>query len=163
MKSNGNKPLTEEQKQNKIARAEHYYGKFMSSLGFEWETDPNASETPHRVAKAWVNDLAEGCFNHPPKITAFDNVDNYDGMVFEGNIQVHSMCSHHHLPFFGVAHVAYIAKPEGKIIGLSKLNRTVEFYSRRPQVQENLTMQTVSYTHLPSPRDYAASRMPSSA
>ena len=62
-------------------------------------------------------------------------------MVFEGNIQVHSMCSHHHLPFFGVAHVAYIAKPEGKIIGLSKLNRTVEFYSRRPQVQENLTMQ----------------------
>ena len=51
------------------------------------------------------------------------------------------MCSHHHLPFFGVAHVAYIAKPEGKIIGLSKLNRTVEFYSRRPQVQENLTMQ----------------------
>ena len=141
MKANGNKPLTEEQKQNKIARAEHYYGKFMSSLGFEWETDPNASETPHRVAKAWVNDLAEGCFNHPPKITAFDNVDNYDGMVFEGNIQVHSMCSHHHLPFFGVAHVAYIAKPEGKIIGLSKLNRTVEFYSRRPQVQENLTMQ----------------------
>ena len=119
MKSNGNKPLTEEQKQNKIARAEHYYGKFMSSLGFEWETDPNASETPHRVAKAWVNDLAEGCFNHPPKITAFDNVDGYDGMVFEGNIQVHSMCSHHHLPFFGVAHVAYIAKPEGKIIGLS--------------------------------------------
>jgi GTP cyclohydrolase I len=51
------------------------------------------------------------------------------------------MCSHHHLPFFGVAHVAYLAKPEGKIIGLSKLNRTVEFYSRRPQVQENLTMQ----------------------
>ena len=85
--------------------------------------------------------MAEGCFNHPPKITAFDNVDGYDGMVFEGNIQVHSMCSHHHLPFFGVAHVAYIAKPQGKIIGLSKLNRTVEFYSRRTQVQENLTMQ----------------------
>ena len=60
MKSNGNKPLTEEEKQLKIASAEHYYGKFMSSLGFEWETDPNASETPHRVAKAWVNDLAEG-------------------------------------------------------------------------------------------------------
>ena len=70
--------LTEEQKQDKIARAEHYYGKFMSSLGFEWETDPNASETPHRVAKAWVNDLAEGCFNHPPKITAFDNGDEHD-------------------------------------------------------------------------------------
>ena len=88
-----------------------------------------------RVAKAWINDLASGCFNEAPKITAFDNIDNYDGMVFEGNIQVHSFCSHHHLPFVGVAHVAYIAKPEGK------LNRIVEFYSRRPQVQENLTMQ----------------------
>ena len=116
MKSNGNKPLTEHQKKITINNAAKRYGQFMSSLGFEWETDPNSSDTPMRV-------------------------DKYDGMVFEGNIQVHSMCSHHHLPFFGVAHVAYIAKPEGKIIGLSKLNRTVEFYSRRPQVQENLTMQ----------------------
>ena len=141
MKSNGNKVLTKSEKRNAIEDAAYHYGEFMSSLGFEWQTDPNSADTPMRVAKAWVNDLAYGCFNEPPKITAFDNVDNYDGMVFEGNIQVHSMCSHHHLPFFGFAHVAYLAKPEGKIIGLSKLNRTVEFYSRRPQVQENLTMQ----------------------
>ena len=147
MKANGNKPLTEEQKQNTIARAEHYYGKFMSSLGFEWETDPNASETPHRVAKAWVNDLAEGCFNHPPKITAFDNVDGYDGIVFQGNITLHSFCSHHHLPFIGHAHVAYLPTPNGKVIGLSKLNRIVEFYARRPQVQENLTMQVHDHIH----------------
>ena len=141
MKSNGNKPLTEEQKQSKIEIASVHYGNFMSSLGFEWESDPNASETPLRVAKAWVNDLAEGCFNEPPKITAFDNVDKYDGIVFQGNIKVNSFCSHHHLPFIGVAHTAYIPSKEGKIIGLSKLNRIVEHYARRPQVQENLTMQ----------------------
>jgi GTP cyclohydrolase I len=62
-------------------------------------------------------------------------------MVFEGGIPVKSLCSHHHLPFVGVAHVAYIPSKEGKVIGLSKLNRIVEHYSRRPQVQESLTMQ----------------------
>jgi len=141
MKSNGNTPLSDREKQNAIEDAAYHYGEFMSALGFEWQTDPNSKDTPMRVAKAWVNDLATGCFNKPPKITAFDNVDKYDGMVFEGNIQVHSFCSHHHLPFVGVAHIGYLAKPEGKIIGLSKLNRIVEFYARRPQVQENLTMQ----------------------
>ena len=94
-----------------------------------------------RVAKAFVNDLAEGCYGKGPKITAFDNLDGYDGMVFQGGIKVNSFCSHHHLPFIGVAHTAYIPSKDGKIIGLSKLNRIVEFYSRRPQVQENLTMQ----------------------
>jgi len=141
MKSNGNTPLTKSEKEYIIDNAAFCYGEFMHALGFEWKDDPNSADTPMRVAKAWINDLASGCFNEAPKITAFDNIDNYDGMVFEGNIQVHSFCSHHHLPFVGVAHVAYIAKPEGKIIGLSKLNRIVEFYSRRPQVQENLTMQ----------------------
>jgi len=62
-------------------------------------------------------------------------------MVFQGNITMNSFCSHHHLPFVGVANVAYIPSEDGKIIGLSKLNRIVEFYARRPQVQENLTMQ----------------------
>ncbi len=94
-----------------------------------------------RVAKAFVNDLAEGVYSEPPKITAFDNIDGYDGIVFQGNITLHSFCSHHHLPFVGNAHVAYLPTPEGKVIGLSKLNRIVEFYARRPQVQENLTMQ----------------------
>jgi GTP cyclohydrolase I len=94
-----------------------------------------------RVAKAFVNDLAEGVYCNSPKITAFDNIDGYDGIVFQGNITLHSFCSHHHLPFIGTAHTAYIPSKEGKIIGLSKLNRIVEFYSRRPQVQENLTMQ----------------------
>ena len=139
--ANGNTPLSEEQKQEMINEAAEHYGKYMDALKIDWRNDPNSSDTPMRVAKAFVNDLAEGCYNKSPKITAFDNLDEYDGMVFQGGIKVNSFCSHHHLPFIGVANVAYIPSKEGKIIGLSKLNRIVEFYSRRPQVQENLTMQ----------------------
>ena len=143
--ANGNKPLTEEEKQKMIASAAKHYGKYMDALKIDWKNDPNSSDTPMRVAKAFVNDLATGCYSEGPKITAFDNVNGYDGMVFQGNITVHSFCSHHHLPFVGVANVAYIPSEDGKIIGLSKLNRIVEFYARRPQVQENLTMQIHSH------------------
>ena len=139
--ANGNKPMTEEQKQNMIEQAAVHYGHYMDALNIDWRNDPNSAETPMRVAKSFVNDLAAGCYNPGPNITAFDNVDKYDGIIFQGNITVHSFCSHHHLPFIGVAHTAYIPSKEGKIIGLSKLNRIVEHYARRPQVQENLTMQ----------------------
>ena len=139
--ANGNKPLTEEEKQDMIEKAAVHYGHYMDALNIDWRNDPNSSDTPMRVAKAFVNDLAAGCYSQGPKITAFDNVDKYDGIIFQGNIKVHSFCSHHHLPFIGQAHVAYLPSMDGKIIGLSKLNRIVEFYSRRPQVQENLTMQ----------------------
>jgi len=139
--ANGNLPRSEEEKEIIINNAAAAYEKYMDALGFDWRNDPNSADTPRRVAKAFVNDLAEGCFNPPPKITAFDNVDKYDGLVFQGNIKVNSFCSHHHLPFIGQAHVSYIPGKDGKVIGLSKINRIVEWFSRRPQVQENLTMQ----------------------
>ena len=139
--ANGNHPLTEKEKRLMIHNAAVHYGRYMTALGFDWKEDPNSSDTPKRVAKAFVNDLAEGVYNKPPKITAFENINGYDGIVFQGNITLHSFCSHHHLPFIGKAHVAYIPTADGRVIGLSKLNRIVEFYARRPQVQENLTMQ----------------------
>ena len=139
--ANGNMPLFQTEQETMIEEAAEHYGRYMDALKIDWRNDPNSSDTPMRVAKSFVNDLAQGCYNHEPKITAFDNVDGYDGMVFQGNIKVNSFCSHHHLPFIGVAHTAYIPSKEGKIIGLSKLNRIVEHYARRPQVQENLTMQ----------------------
>ena len=92
-----------------------------------------------RVAKMMIDDITQGNYVDEPKVTVFENENNYSGMVFQGNINVSSLCSHHMLPFMGVAHVAYI--PNGKIIGLSKLNRIVNYYARRPQVQENLTEQ----------------------
>ena len=144
--ANQNRPRTPEEKENIINNAAKAYEGYMDALGFDWRNDPNSSNTPLRVAKAFVNDLAEGCYTEPPKITAFDNIDKYDGIVFQGNITVHSFCSHHHLPFIGVAHVAYIPGRDGKVIGLSKLNRIVEWFARRPQVQENLTMQI--HTHI---------------
>mgnify|MGYP003320090668 FL=1 len=144
--ANQNRPRSPEEKENIINNAAKAYEGYMDALGFDWRNDPNSSNTPRRVAKAFVNDLAEGCYTEPPKITAFDNIDNYDGIVFQGNIKVHSFCSHHHLPFIGVAHVAYIPGKDGKVIGLSKLNRIVEWFARRPQVQENLTMQI--HTHI---------------
>ena len=139
--ANGNMPLFQTEQETMIEEAAEHYGRYMDALKIDWRNDPNSSDTPMRVAKSFVNDLAQGCYNHEPKITAFDNVDGYDGMVFQGNIKVNSFCSHHHLPFIGVAHTAYIPSKTGKIIGLSKLNRIVEHYARRPQVQENLTMQ----------------------
>ena len=143
--SNGNKVLKTWEKEKMIEEAAKHYGRYMTALGFDWRNDPNSSDTPERVAKAFIDDLASGVYSEPPKITAFDNVDDYDGIVFQGNIKVHSLCSHHHLPFVGCAHVAYLPTSKGKVIGLSKLNRIVEFYARRPQVQENLTMQIHSH------------------
>ncbi len=141
--ANANLQLTSEQKSEIISNAADAYAKFLDALKIDWKNDPNSMDTPRRVAKSFVNDLIEGCYNPPPNITAFDNLNKYDGIVFEGNIDVKSICSHHHLSFIGKAHVAYI--PGEKVIGLSKLNRIVEWFARRPQVQENLTMQIHDY------------------
>jgi GTP cyclohydrolase I len=123
-----------------IKQAELAYGQFLEALGFDWKSNPHMEDTPRRVAKAWVHDLARGCFEDEPKITAFENDGQYDGMVCQTNIPVISMCAHHNLPFMGYAHVAYIPSPDGKVIGLSKLNRIVDYISRRPSVQETLNM-----------------------
>jgi GTP cyclohydrolase I len=139
--ANSNVPHTEKELECVIEEAAKAYAKFLDALRFEWRDDPHSADTPIRVAKSFVKDLIRGCYENPPEITAFENNNSYDGMVFQGGIPVKSICSHHHLPFTGKAYVAYIPVPSGKVIGLSKLNRIVEFYSRRPQVQESLTMQ----------------------
>lgn len=139
--ANSNHPRSEEEKEDIIRRAAQAYEKYLDELGFDWRSDPNSSNTPYRVAKAFVQDNARGCFEDMPKVTAFPNHEKYDGMVFQGGIPVKSLCSHHHMPFIGVAHVAYLPARDGKVIGLSKLNRIVEFYARRPQIQEGLTIQ----------------------
>jgi len=143
--ANHNHAVTEEEKKDIINKAAKAYEAYMDALGYDWRNDPNSDNTPHRVAKAFVEDFAWGCYSLPPKITAFDNVDKYDGIVAQTNIKVTSLCSHHHAPFTGFAHVAYIPSKIGKVIGLSKLNRVVDWFSRRPQVQENLTMQIHDY------------------
>lgn len=143
--ANHNKPHTNEEKQLIIENAAKAYETYLDALGFDWRNDPNSTDTPMRVAKAFVNDIASGCYSDAPKVTAFDNIDGYDGIVAQTNIKIVSLCSHHHLAWTGVAHVAYIPSKDGKVIGLSKLNRIVDWFARRPQVQENCTMQIHEY------------------
>lgn len=134
-----------EEREQIIDEAAAAYEKFLEALRFDWRADVNSDNTPRRVAKAWVNDIISGCYTAPPSITAFDNEDGYDGVVCQNNIKVTSLCSHHNLQFTGYAHVAYIPSKDGKVIGLSKLNRIVDWFARRPQLQENCTKQIHSF------------------
>jgi GTP cyclohydrolase I len=142
-KANGNIVRTAEEKAQMIEQAAEYYGKFLTALGFDWAADPHSANTPRRVAKAWVNDLIAGSINPAPEVTAFPNDEGYTGLICQTRIPVMSMCAHHNLTFSGVAHVAYIAgkAKTDMVIGLSKLNRIVDYYSRRPNIQESLTKQ----------------------
>ncbi len=126
-----------------IDQAAIYYGQFLNALGFDWEKDPHSANTPKRVAKAWINDLIAGSVSAEPVITSFPNDEGYTGLICQTRIPVMSMCAHHNLTFSGVAHVAYIPGKEKTdlVVGLSKLNRIVDFYSRRPNIQESLTKQ----------------------
>jgi len=131
--------LTDQEKQYIIEDAAEAFGQFLSALGCDWKNDPNSSDTPKRVAKAYVNDLWAGRFEPLTRITAFPS-DGYDGIVFEGNIPVTSMCSHHHQTITGRVHIGYVPSSDGKVVGLSKLNRIVEQFARRGAIQEQLTV-----------------------
>ena len=132
-------PLSDQEKSDMIQHAAKEFGNFLFALGCNWPSDPNSDNTPMRVAKAYVNDLWAGRYEEAPDITAFPS-DGYDGMVFEGGIPLTSMCSHHHQTILGKVHVAYIPGEDSKVIGLSKLNRLVEHFSRRGAIQEQLTV-----------------------
>ena len=131
-------PLNDKQKEKMIDKATKAYGKFLDALGCDWKNDPNSNDTPRRVAKAYVNDLWAGRYTEMSPITSFPS-DGYDGIVIERNIPLTSMCSHHHQTIGGVVHVGYIVGENGKVIGLSKLNRVVEHFGRRGAIQEQLT------------------------
>jgi GTP cyclohydrolase I len=122
-----------------INKAEKAYGDFLDALGVDWKNDPNSMETPRRVSKAYVFDLWAGRYNLPTDITAFPS-DGYEGIVLERDIPIVSMCSHHHQAILGKAHVAYVPGKDGKVVGLSKLNRIVEHFARRGAIQEQLTV-----------------------
>ncbi|WP_435254458.1 GTP cyclohydrolase I FolE [Tenacibaculum sp. A30] len=125
----------------KIEKIQESVREILETLGMDL-TDDSMKGTPKRVAKAFVNELFMGLNpENKPEPSTFDNTYKYGEMLVEKNIIVYSTCEHHLLPIIGRAHVAYISK--GKVIGLSKMNRIVEYYAKRPQVQERLTMQVV--------------------
>jgi len=130
--------ISNEEKINKIQES---VKDILETLGMDL-TDDSLQGTPKRVAKAFVNELFMGLDPaNKPTASTFENNYNYGEVLVEKNIIVYSTCEHHLLPIIGRAHVAYIS--DGKVIGLYKMNRIVEYYAKRPQVQERLTMQVV--------------------
>ncbi len=127
--------------EEKIERIQESVKDILTTLGMDL-TDDSLKGTPKRVAKSFVNEIFMGLNpKNMPKASTIDNNYNYGEMLVEKNIVVYSTCEHHLLPIIGRAHVAYISG--GKVIGLSKMNRIVEYFAKRPQVQERLTMQVV--------------------
>ena len=144
IKGHENLGLTDKEREKLIKKAEKHFGNFLTAMQFDWENDPNMADTPHRVTKAYVEELMAGNFKPAPKVTSFEDEDKtllYKGMVCQTHIEVKSLCSHHFLGFTGKCHIAYLPSDTGAVIGLSKLNRLADFCARRPQVQERLTKQ----------------------
>ena len=126
----------------RIGQIAEHVGAILDLLNLD-RRDPNLTGTPERVAKMYLEmfqGLTEGA---EPRITSFPNEENYQAMVMERDVPFYSMCAHHLVPFYGHAHIAYI--PKRRIVGLSKLARILEFYGKRPQIQERLTEQVADF------------------
>jgi GTP cyclohydrolase I len=125
--------------EEKIAQIEDKFRDIMNIMGLDL-TDDSLQGTPHRVAKMYIKEIFSGLNPaNKPAVKLFENKYQYKEMLVERNITFYSNCEHHFVPIIGKAHVAYISG--GKVIGLSKLNRIVQFFAKRPQVQERLTIQ----------------------
>lgn len=125
--------------QAKIDKISWHFQKIMETLGLDLNDD-SLKGTPMRVARMFVDEIFSGLNpKNKPGVTLFENKFQYNQMLVERNIKVHSYCEHHFVPIIGKAHVAYISN--GHVIGLSKINRIIEYYAKRPQVQERLTEQ----------------------
>ena len=123
----------------KIKAIEKHFESIMDIMGLD-RTDDSLKGTPHRVAKMYIKEIFQGLNPaNKPKMALFENKYKYQEMLVEKNISFYSTCEHHFVPIIGKAHLAYISS--GKVIGLSKLNRLVEYFAKRPQVQERLTNQ----------------------
>lgn len=133
------RPLSDSEKIKKI---EFLFKEIMETLGLDL-SDDSLQGTPSRVAKMYVKEIFSGLNpDNFPKISLFKNTYGYHGMLIEKDIEIYSCCEHHFLPIVGKAHVAYF--PGKKVIGLSKINRIVKHYAKRPQVQERLTVDIVN-------------------
>lgn len=125
--------------EEKISTIAYHFRQIMHTMGLDL-TDDSLKGTPHRVAKMYIKEIFSGLDPaNKPEIALFDNKYGYGQMLIEKDITLFSNCEHHFVPIYGNAHVAYISS--GKVIGLSKLNRIVQYFAKRPQVQERLTQQ----------------------
>jgi len=143
MKSWENEVLSEKEKVKRIKKLTKLYRQVLLTMGFDVDTDPNLIDTPKRISKMMINEVLSGNFNEMPKITTF-KTGNDDIIlsgkippVFIGPIKIKSMCSHHFMPFIGSCYVELMQT--GQVIGISKIPRLVQYFMRRPHLQEKLT------------------------
>jgi GTP cyclohydrolase I len=114
-------------------------------LRLDYKNDHNMRETPQRVARMLVQELLHGCYNAPPEITEFENAERYDHLIVTGPIELRSVCAHHLMPVYGHAFIGILPSADGKIIGISKYDRIVQYFAARPQIQEELVGQIGRY------------------
>jgi GTP cyclohydrolase IA len=128
-----------------IAGAAEKLEELFGILQLDTKNDHNMQETPIRVARMLVEDLMWGRYSEPPSVTEFENVERYDQLLVTGPIEVRSTCAHHLMPIVGHAIIGVLPSPDGKIIGLSKYDRIVHYFSARLQIQEELVAQIGKY------------------
>jgi GTP cyclohydrolase I len=151
-----NQPLSEAEREGMIAAAACKVEELFAILRIDHRNDHNTRETPQRVAKMYVEEILAGRYTAPPKITEFDNAQAYDQLIVTGPIEVRSMCAHHMMPIYGAAYIGILPAADGKIIGLSKYDRIVEYFASRLQIQEELVKQIGQYImDMTSPRGLA--------
>ena len=149
-------PMTETERKAMIAAAAQKIEELFDILRIDHVNDHNTRETPQRVAKMYVEEILEGRYTAPPRITEFDNAQAYDQLIVTGPIELRSMCAHHLMPIYGQAYIGILPAADGKIIGLSKYDRIVEYFASRLQIQEELVKQVGQYImDMTSPRGLA--------
>jgi len=137
-------PLDPREERAMIAGAAKKIEELLDILRIDHRNDHNTRDTPMRVARMYVQELLQGRFARPPRITEFDNVEGFDQLIVTGPIEVRSLCAHNLLPIYGHAMIGILPAPDGKIIGLSKYDRIVQHFAARFQIQEELIKQIAS-------------------
>jgi GTP cyclohydrolase IA len=133
--------MDDTEQQAMMAAAARKVEELFDVLQIDHRNDHNTRDTPKRVAKMFVQEMLRGRYNAPPDITDFDNADGYSGLIVTGPIEVRSTCAHHLMPIYGEAYIGILPSPDGRIIGLSKYDRIVDYFSARFQIQEELVQQ----------------------
>ncbi len=150
------RPMDEMERATMIAAAARKVEELFDVLRIDHQNDHNTRETPQRVAKMFVEEILQGRYTAPPRITEFDNARSYDQLIVTGPIELRSMCAHHLMPIYGHAYIGILPAVDGKIIGLSKYDRIVEHFAARLQIQEELVKQIGQYiVDMTNPRGLA--------
>lgn len=149
-------PINDAERHSMISGATRKLEELFDILRIDHENDHNTRDTPTRVAKMFVDELLHGRYTVPPRITEFENVEAYDQLIVTGPIELRSMCAHHLMPIYGSAYIGVLPSADGKIIGLSKYDRIVNYFSSRLQIQEELVKQIGQYiVEMTQPRGLA--------